>query len=241
MDESRFAPRELKLRLLQHFAGRQRSENRRNVLGGPGNTGPLEYQLGVEFTAHERSVAHRALRELEDAGLLRATLADAIAPYDWLEVTEAGRWAVERNALDALDEQLAVLGGNLLDVRQGAWAAAHSSQPDTVRQAAHSGRELIRLVLDAVAADEQVKRAAWFKGPEVHRRDRVKFAMERHQGRVSKSTLRVIEAQCAVVEAVYHRLSGLAHAEAPVLRPQVVALLQAAESALRDVLVPPGM
>ena len=66
--------------------------------------------------------------------------------------------------------------------------------------------------------------------------------MEKRRGRTSVSTLAVIEAQCEVVEANYDRLSGLAHAEAPVIREHVTEILRAAEAALKDLLrdaVPP--
>jgi hypothetical protein len=104
-----------------------------------------------------------------------------------------------------------------------------------MRQAAHSGRELIRQVLKRVAPNAEVRKARWYRGV-VERRDRVRLAMEKLQGQVSQSTLRVIEAQCNVVDANYDRLSGLAHAEAPVVQEHVEELLRAADAALKDLL-----
>jgi hypothetical protein len=118
--------------------------------------------MGATFSPEERAAAHRALGELEDAELVAATHADLVAPFDWLEITEAGRRALERGTLDELDEWLHEIDPHLINIRQGAWAAVYSSQPDTIRQAAHSGRELIRQVLERLGPDEEVRRAEWF-------------------------------------------------------------------------------
>jgi DNA-binding PadR family transcriptional regulator len=114
----------------------------------------------VTLTNEERGAAYRALRELEDAGLVAPTVADLVSPFDWLELTDAGRRAVERHALDELDRWLQDVYPPLVDIRDGAWSAVYSSQPDALRQAAHSGRELIRQVLDRLAPDDEVHRAS---------------------------------------------------------------------------------
>jgi DNA-binding PadR family transcriptional regulator len=193
--------------------------------------------MGVTFTPEERTAAYQALKQLESDGLVTPTHADLAAPFDWLELTEAGRRAVQRHALDELDQWLREVDPCLVEVRDGAAAAIYSGQPDTVRQAAHSGRELIRQILDRLAPDDQVKRARWFQGEKVTRRDRVKLILEGRAGRISESTLEVIEAQCDVVEASYRRLSAVAHDETgQVIRDHVVELLHASEAALKDLL-----
>jgi DNA-binding MarR family transcriptional regulator len=194
--------------------------------------------MKVNFTPEERAAAHRALRDLEADGLVAPTLADVVAPFDWLELTEAGRRAVERHAPDELDQWLQEIDPTLVDMRDGAMAAVHSAQPDAIRQAAHSGRELIRQVLDRLAPDDQVERTSWFRGEKVTRRDRVKLTLERRAGRISASTLQVVEAQCDVVEANYRRLSAMAHDETAgqAARDHVVELLRASEAALKDLL-----
>ncbi len=234
-----FSPYQLKMALLQCFASAPDHQHRTNVLGRVGYPGALEYQLKAQFTTEERAMAHRALRELEDDELIQATYRNTVVPADWLEITTAGKRALERGTLDELDRALRELDPELLEVRQGAWAAVYSFRPDAMRQAAHSGRELIRKVLARLAPDNEVSSAPGFHGEQVTRRDRVRFAMQKHHGRVSKSTLEVIEAQCDVVEANYTRLSGLAHAEAPVIREHVSELLRAAEAALKDLLRQP--
>jgi DNA-binding PadR family transcriptional regulator len=193
--------------------------------------------MGVTFSPEERATAYQALRQLEGDGLVTPSHADVAAPFDWLELTEAGRNAVERHALDELDQWLQEVHPGLVELRDGAAAAIHSTQPDALRQAAHSGRELIRQVLDRLAPDDEVKGASWFQGEKVTRRDRVKLILERRAGHISESTLKVIEAQCDVVEASYHRLSAVAHDESgQVIRDHVVELLRASEAALKDLL-----
>jgi hypothetical protein len=236
---SRLSLYALKMALLQCFAGHPDHQHRGNVLGRENYPGALERQLRLTFTADERAIAHRGLQQLETDGLLRATWRDAAVPADWLEITPPGRAALQRGALDDLDQALCQLDPALLEIRHGAWAAVCSFQPDAMRQAAHSGRELIRQVL---ARYERVRCTTWFRGDQITRRNRLRFAMETRHGTASNSVLRVIEAQCAVVEASHHRLSGLAHTDLPVIAEHVTELLRAAEAALKDLLreVPTG-
>ncbi len=233
---SRLSLHEFKIVLLRCFAERRDHQHRTNVLGRENHPGALEEQLGMGFTVEERVLASRGLQQLEKDGLVQATHRNTTAPADWLEITTAGRRALERGALDDLDRALTDLDSALLTVRHGAWAALDSSQPDALRQAAHSGRELIRQVLDRLAPDAEVKKASWFQTGVVRRRDRVRLAMEKCQGRASQSTARIIEAQCNLMDATYDRLSALAHADGPLIREHVEELLRAAEAALKDLL-----
>ncbi len=143
----------MKVALLECFGSRNEHQHRGNVLGRPSQRGALEHQLGVTFTTEERNAAHRALTELETAGLIQATHQDAIEPFNWLEISPAGKRALERHVLDVLDYRLLAIDPHLIEIRDGAWSAAYSAQPDATRQAAHSGRELIRQVLDRLAPD----------------------------------------------------------------------------------------
>jgi Predicted pPIWI-associating nuclease len=236
----RFSIYDIKIALLQCFASQPKG-HRGNVLGRPHQEGTLEHQMGIQFTPEERGAAQLALGELEQAGLVRATHADIAEPFNWLEITDAGRRALEVGALEDIDHWLRGVDPQLIEIRHGAWAAAYSSRPDTLRQGAHSGRELIRLVLDRVAPDADVRAAPWFHAQKITRRDRIKYVMEKRRGRVSESTLRIIEVQCDVVEASYQRLSMLAHSEIVQQdREQLKDLLRAAEAALRDLLRPKG-
>jgi DNA-binding PadR family transcriptional regulator len=193
-EESRFSTYDLQLELLRCFASEAQHQHRSNVLGGRGGQrGALESRLGVEFTAEERALAHMALRDLENEGLVRATHSDVVDPLNWLEITPSGRTALAADALDALDQQLRAIGPHFVEMRRGAWRAAHSTQPDAIRQGAHSGRELVSQVLQRLAPDEEVKRQPWFSGDRVTRRQRARLVIEKRRGRSSDSVLAALK------------------------------------------------
>lgn len=56
-----------------------------------------------------------------------------------------------------LDLELDKIDSEFVNIRQGAWKAFHSSNPDKLRQAVASMRELITLVIHRLAPDEKVK------------------------------------------------------------------------------------
>jgi len=238
LDNIRYSDLDLKMALLRVFGSGQKAKHKANVLGGRGGRGELERQLDTDFADEERAIAHRSMESLERDGLIQPTYKDVINPLDWLTLTETGKRALEREAVDDLDFLLISLDRGLLKSRHGAWSAVYSENPDTVRQAAHSARELLRLVLKRLAPDDEVRRTKSFEDKtEIRRRDRVTFIMKSRVGRVSKSTRRVIEAQCNLVEKLYDRLSAVAHDPDPsALRDQVKRLIRAVEDALLEVL-----
>jgi hypothetical protein len=119
---------------------------------------------------------------------------------------------------------------------------ARSGQPDSLRQAAHSGRELIDQVIKIAAPDDEVKTQAWF-GPDkssrtgVTRRMRLRLCMEKCRGQTSSSDLDVAEAACDLVLAVANDLANESHARAQGAPEKVAASLQALEAALKLILV----
>jgi len=54
-------------------------------------------------------------------------MSDLMIPDDWLCITEKGRQAIERNALDELDEALIKIDAHLVEIRRGAWSALFPS------------------------------------------------------------------------------------------------------------------
>lgn len=240
MEESRYSNIDLKFALLKCFNRGSGHQNRVNVLGRPYQKGALEHELEVKLTPRERGQASRCLRELEDDDLLRATHSDLANPLDWLEITASGRRALERKALDDLDCHLQLIAPGLTEIRHGAWSAASSHEPDSIRQAAHSARELITKVLHNLAPDAEVRKAPWFGNEDrVTRRHRIRLIMEKKQGRVSNSTLPVVETACELVENLYTRFSAVAHhAEPSTLRDQVVRMIRTSEDVLEDILIP---
>jgi hypothetical protein len=128
------------------------------VLGKPYTPGELEtdWELNTTFSSDERNEARKALEELVAGDFIRPTMSDMMVPDDWLEITEKGRTALTRNALDELDEVLLVIDSHLVEIRRGAWSALASNHPDSLRQAAHSGRELIDQTLKAGAPNAEI-------------------------------------------------------------------------------------
>ena len=236
--------RALRLAILEVLAkdGR-RAVNRFNLLGSGTQRGTLEHHFGVEFDAPARQQAFREVEQLERDGLLSPTLQDLIAPRDWLVLTERGENALTRRSLDSLDEALLAIEPHLLEVRAGAWSAVNSSEPDALRQAAHSARELIDQTLKVGAPDEQIKNKDWYLADSssrtgVTRRHRLRFLVERGNATHSENELRIADKACELVLAVDQRLQAASHARETPIRADIEDAMLAAEIALRRVLLP---
>jgi hypothetical protein len=214
------------------------------MLGGRGEQrGDLERHLSIAFNASDRQRADSAFGQLLNDGLIASTYTDLVDPTNWVEITEAGRDALRRGALDSLDEALRTISPHLVEAREGAWAAVASNRPDAARQAAHSARELIEQTLKEGAPDDTVRSASWFR-PDgtsksgVTRRQRLRYLMEKHRGETSDTDLTESEAAAELVFACDARLQSLSHARTPVSDlDDVRGTLQVAEAALRRVLV----
>lgn len=233
----RYPSLQFKRALLECFGAEGRAQHRVNVLGRPAiQVGTLETRMGVALTAEERAAAQQALNELEASGLIRATFTDLVEPLNWLEITDAGRAALARNALDRLDAELTAIDPQLVEIRHGAWSAAHGREHDSARNVAHSGRELQRQTLARLAPDEEVRQASWHQGEKVTRRDRLKLILEKRNGRISQSRLGVIERQWDLTDALYERLSAIAHGPVEDNQGEAIELLKAVEAALTSLL-----
>jgi hypothetical protein len=156
-------PQSMELAILRLLSG-VRHLNIFNVIGKAGPGGALATALGIDFDTATRNLALRCFRALEDKGLVQPTLTDLINPKDWVEITNAGRNALARGAVDELDVVLGSIHPRLPEIRAGAWDAVHFGGADALRQAAHSGRELIDITLKEGAPDGLV-RAAKMKVP----------------------------------------------------------------------------
>jgi hypothetical protein len=156
---------ELKLFILQIFARSHQALSKYGVVGKPYARGELEMDWNVDrtFSSDERNEARKALEELVAGDLLRPTMSDLAVPDEWLEITEKGRGALARNALDEFDEALMAIDPHLVEIRRGAWSALASSHPDSLRQAAHSGRELIDQTLKTGAPNAAITATALWK------------------------------------------------------------------------------
>ncbi len=108
--------------------------------------------------------------------------------------------AEEREA--ALLDALGVLGPQFVAMWRGAWHALSTGGPDTIRQAAHSGRELLNQVLAVLAPDDL------FAGEvKVTRAMRVKKIV----GPTSESKRDWADSVARNVDETYALLSGEAH------------------------------
>ena len=147
--------------------------------------------------------------------------------------------------LDDLDEALLSINPNLLEMRRGAWAALSAAHPDSIRQAAHSARELIDQVLKEGVSDEEIRSEPGFR-PDPHsssgitRRMRVKGLMRKHRGDVSDSDLKVVEEAGDFVLAIDEKLKAAAHSRSGPVHADVRESLEIAEKMLRRLLVPPS-
>lgn len=218
---SRFSTLDLKLQLLRCFNQGATGQHRMSILGRPDILrGGLEDRLTVVLTPEERGLAARALRQLENDGLVRPTYRDMVDPENWLELTEAGTAALKMGTIDKLDATLQSIDPHFVEMRHGAWAAVESSEPDSIRQAAHSARELFTQILDKEAAQAG------------NRRQHIKAVMEKFVGH-SKTNVEV-QTQASAAEALYKSLHAIAHAKVSVahLRMQVTAVLENFELAL---------
>jgi hypothetical protein len=233
---------DLKLAILKMFAATlPRPTHKFNLLGRGELRGSLESGLGITFTKDERALAAQAFEQLKTDRLIRSTLSDLVDPENWCEITDTGRQALERGVLDDLDEALSKINPHLVEIRRGAWAALASNQPDSIRQAAHSGRELIDQVLKEGAPDAEITAQSSFQADPtsksgVTRRMRFKFLMQKYKGSVSNSDMAIVEKSCDLVAAIDDRLKAHAHGRSAPSLNDVKDALTAAESGLRRLL-----
>lgn len=236
-----FSLRSMKFTILKALSANSK-QHKINLIGRPYQQGGLEYHLNRRFQTEDRVQADRAFEELKADGLIRPTYDDIVDPENWVEITEAGHQAIERHALDDLDSALQRISPHLVELRDGAWAAIASRRPDAIRQAAHSGRELIDQTLRIGAPDEEVKAQPGFtpdlsSNSGITRRHRIIYLMKRYCGRISDTDLNVVEKACDLVLAVDRRLMAFAHASQIPPLMDVQDSLRCAEIALRRILV----
>jgi Predicted pPIWI-associating nuclease len=231
---------EIKLTILRIYAKRGASDAKYNVIGKPNAPGTLEMNLKTEFSSDERNRARIAIEELVEADLLRPTMSDGQIPDQWYEITDKGRAALERNALDELDEALRKIDPHLVEIRRGAWSALHSKHPDSLRQAAHSARELIDQTLKTGAPNDVITSQPGFVADKsssdgVTRRMRIRLLMMKERGHISDTDLEVAEKAGDLVIAIDKRLMAASHARSVPLEREIKDALTAAELALRNV------
>lgn len=233
---------DLMMALLRVFGRADRSLHIGNVLGAPYREGELasELQAKQSLTIETRAQARACARHLEQARLIVPTYSDLTSPEEWMVITQAGRDALQRGAIDDLDSALWKLSPSFVEMRHGAWRAANSSLPDAQRQAAHSARELLSQVLKVVSPNEEIKSQSWYiprKPGQVTRRDRHRLAINKRERGRSDSDLEIAEKGSDLMEAVYIKLSGAAHTRDALNRQDIIDQLHTAEMVLRKLLI----
>jgi Predicted pPIWI-associating nuclease len=232
---------EQKLLILRQYA-KIRCQSKYNFLGKLNAPGDLEQILDKLLSQDERNTYRKGFEELVQGDFLRSTMADLGNPDAWFEITDKGRAAVDRDALDELDEVLLRIDRHLVQIRRGAWSALMSEHSDSLRQAAHSGRELIEQTIKTGAPDAEV-RARQDYVPDKTSRDgvtrkmRIRHLMEKHRGHISASDLDVVEKAIALVLSIDDSLTAASHARSEPVARHVEDALTTAEAALRRVLL----
>lgn len=231
----------MELAILERVSASRNQRDAKSNLVGRSTTdrGTLERALDLTFTEEHRGAVYRLVQDLCSAGFFQPSFGQLGGGEDWVVLTESGRRAIERHALDELDEALVGIREELVEVREGMWGAYHSGRADSLRQAAHSARELMRQVIDALAPLDRVRQASWFQRHEgsssgVTRRQRVRLILQnRGRGRGDEE---LVEGLCDQVDTNYGRLSGQAHADSQPAAAEVKDLLDLAEIALKRLL-----
>jgi hypothetical protein len=145
---------------------------------------------------------------------------------------------LEQRALDDLDVALRRVNPALCELRHGATSALVSGQPDSIRQAAHSMRELIRQVLDILAPLEDVRAQPNFQPSlesdnGVTRKMRIRHIMRNREAGFSASETDIAETLCLLIDKLYGTLSAEAHRDIRAEQRNVKDLIELTETALR--------
>jgi hypothetical protein len=224
MTESRFAPRDLKMKMLQFIGSRPENVNRLNMLGKALGVGTFEQWAGIRFTPEERAVAYDLLDELRASRHVMPTYSQ-LGPdaEDWYVLTERGKKAVERGDLDELDRRLRELSPELIDRRNSAWSVFHSGEPQATRQAAMAARELLKCVIDTLGGTGTL-------------RDRIRAAYLRHGPSPSQTEGEYIEAEVSKTYQLNELLSSAGKSGPLLTVAQTERTLRSTEDALRWIL-----
>jgi hypothetical protein len=228
--------RELKFGILSYLAERGRKYKDNALRPNPAR-GELEDFLGVEFDAQERARTSRAWKSLQRSDLIVSDYLTLSDPENWVEISDRGRVALDRHALDDLDEALLAVAARLVELRDEAWIAFGRGGDAALSQAVHSMCELVDNLLRALAPLDDVRSTTWFvpvrdSNTRVSRGQRARLIMERRHTRHDQGI-------CDALVSAFRTLAGLKH-PSKTYPPEVTerALLRA-EDALREVLLWP--
>ena len=232
---------EIKMAILELLV-RGRPLNKFNMIGHFPLEGDLGRKLKRRFDDEERVLVGESIEQLRHAGLIRPTYKDFFNPEDCFEITDSGRHALEVCALDDLDAALRTVHAGLCELRHGASSALVAEQPDSLRQAAHSTRELIRQVLDLLAPDDEIRAQPNFQ-PSSHskggitRKMRIRHILRKRPSGLSANDADIVETLCELVDQLYNELSSEAHRDIRHKKDDVQDLIQMTDTALPRLLL----
>ncbi len=99
--------------------------------------------------------------------------------------------------------------------RAGAWRVLESNLPDSLSQASHSMREVLRQLLEKLAPASQVELSPWYQkpkdGPPITRPMRIRYAIAGQSPIPSESTLAFINGMAEAIAVMYAKLSAETH------------------------------
>ncbi len=233
---SRFQIHELKIAILECF-NKSGAEEKFNFLGRGGYPGTLEGHLHTTFTPDEKTLSIHAFDDLVRSRHLTNDTSNVVGTGNWYKISTAGKRAVQTQALDEIDLALDRIDPGLKKLRYGAHSALESDSPDSIRQGAHSMRELIRQSLDKDAPDLEVTDKTWYSKPSdtkhpVTRKQKIRYAMEK-RGKISTSDVEVGESTMDLLDQLYNKLSAEAHKDVNQAHTDFADLIKLAEVSLR--------
>jgi hypothetical protein len=229
--------RELQFAILALVRENGRSHKIR-VIGRATQPGELELRLKIVLDGLTRARADYAWEQLRRKQMIMSDYSSTSDPELWVEVTDAGVRAIERHALDDLDEALAKVRPDLVQTRDAAWMALDGAGGPAVSQAANSICELIDHFLRAGEPDANLRGAGWFRPDPgsktgITRRHRAQWIMEQRHGRFDQD-------RCAALVAAHDSAEGIKHAPHGKSHEDVLHAIQYAEECLRELLFWPS-
>lgn len=120
-----------------------------------------------------------------------------------LDIQQQDHSLASRRAL-TLEAELAGLGPRFVAMWRGLWVAFYSDSPDAIRQAMHSGRELLRQVLNVLAPDD-----LFAAGEKLTRERRAEFVL----APLSRSGSNWAKVTATNIDLAYSLFCGDAHWE----------------------------
>lgn len=142
-----------------------------------------------------------------------------------------------RQGRHSIDDLLGQVSPHLVPMWHGAWRVLETNSADRVRQAAHSGREVLRQVLYICAPDDAFTAEELQRGKDGRPTRKMRFT--KSIGAESKSAADWAENIAAAIDGMYGRLSGVSHDHSDRLggpERQVIGILQALQGLLHFML-----